>query len=339
MRVTPGSVALLLAGGVAAVVLRGAFASANRQIGWTVACFILAAMLSPIVDLLARRMPRWLALVSSMLGVGILIVTVWGAIIVNIQDGLRTLSNEAPRAAASLEQRSEVAQDFRLAERVESLIQNLRSRTGGQAVGQAVGAAGTYLVCGILILFFIIYGPKMLRAGAAQIKDEHRRARVERRVTTAMTNASRYLIVTVGQTLVIGSAVGLTAWALRLPAPFVLGLLAGAVGVIPTLGIVVGGLPTLLLAAGLKSWRDILIVLGVLLGLQVLETAVVRKRVDRVSVHIGPALPAMVALIGYELYGIGGAVYGAAALVFLIAWLDAAGIADAPALDPAHIDT
>ena len=62
--------------------------------------------------------------------------------------------------------------------------------------------------------------------------------------------------------------------------------------------------------------------------LQLLEALVVRKRVDRASVHVGPALPAIVALLGYEIYGIGGALYGAAGLVFLIAWLDAIGIDD-----------
>lgn len=340
VRMTPGSVGLLLGGCVAALLLRGAFTSAHRQIGWAIACLIVAAMTSPLVDLLDRRMPRWLALLTSMLGIGILIVTVWGAIIVNIQDGLTTLSNEAPRAAASLEARSEMATEFRLVERVNSLIENLRSTTGGgKAVGQAVGAAGTYFVCGILTLFFIIYGPRMLKAGVAQFKDERRRARVERRVTAALVNGRRYLLASVAQAVVVGAAVGLTSWALSLPAPFVLGLLAGAIGLIPTLGIVVGGLPALLLAAGLNGWRDAVIILGVLLALQVIEIQVVRKRVDRASVHVGPALPAIVALLGYELYGIGGATYGAALLVFVIAWLDAAGIDDAPAVDPNLVDT
>jgi len=224
-------------------------------------------------------------------------------------------------------------------ERVNSLIENLRSNTGGQAVGQAVGAAGTYFVCGILTLFFIIYGPKMMRAGVAQFKDERRRARVERRMTAALENGRRYLVASVAQTIAVGAVVGLTSWALSLPAPFVLGLLAGAIGLIPTLGIVVGGLPALLLAAGLNGWRDAVIILGALLVLQAVEIQVVRRRVDRISVHVGPALPAIVALLGWELYGIGGATYGAALLVFVIAWLDAAGIDDAPAVDPNLVDT
>ena len=141
MRLTPGSVGLLLGACVAALLLRGAFSAAHRQIGWAVACFIVAAMVSPLVELLDRWMPRWLSLLASMLGVGLLIATVWGAILVNIQDGLSTLSKEAPRAAASLEARSEVAKEFRLVERVDSLIANLRSTSKGQAMGQAVGAA------------------------------------------------------------------------------------------------------------------------------------------------------------------------------------------------------
>jgi hypothetical protein len=287
-----------------------------------------------LADLLDRKMPRWLALLLTMLTLAVMTVVVWGAIIVNLQDGFSTLSKEAPLAASSLEERSTVAREFRLVERVNSLIENLRSSSSSSTVGQAVGAAGTYFVCGILTLFFLIYGPRILRSAFAQVKDVSRRSRIEARTMQALTNGRRYIVAAIGQTIVVSAAVGLTAWALALPAPFVLGALAGTVGLIPTLGIVVGGLPALLIAAGLKGWRDAAIIVAVVVALQVLEAIVVRKRVDRASVHVGPALPAIVALLGYELYGIGGAMYGAGGLVYLIAWLDALGIDDSPESGP-----
>ncbi len=302
--------------------------SAHRQLGWAFACVVVAALLMPLTDLLDRYLPRWLALVSTMLSLAFVALVAWAAVVVNLRDGFDTLKAEAPKAAATLEAKSEVAKEFRLVERVNSLIEQFRQPSGGAAVGRAAGTAGTYFVCGILTLFFLIYGPRMLRAGFAQVRDHHRRRRVEQTVLRTLAHARGYIFAALAQAVVVSTAVGLVVWALDLPAPFILGLLAGAIGAIPTLGIVVGGLPALLLAAGLGSWRQAAVVAVVLVGLQVLEIQVVRKRVDRATVHIGPALPAIVALIGYELYGFGGAAYGAAGLVFLIAWLESIGYDD-----------
>ena len=274
-----------------------------------------------------------------MVSVGIFTATAWAGILVNIRDGFRTLEKEAPAAAASLERRSVAARQFKLVERVDSLIANVRQPSAGAAVGKAVGAAGTYFVCGILTLFFLIYGPRMLEGAFNQFRDRRRRFTAERRLMVALRNARLYILASVVQLLVVSASVGFLAWGIGLPAPFVLGVLAGAIGLIPNLGIVVGGLPALLLALGLKPWRDALFVLVLLLALQIVEGVVVRKRVDSMSVHVGPALPAIVALIGYELYGIGGACYGAAGLVFLIAWLDALGLDDTAALAVDEVDT
>jgi predicted PurR-regulated permease PerM len=256
-------VAIVLGGCVLALLFRNAFVAAHRQIGWALACIFVAALVGPFADLLDRKMPKWLALLLTMLTLAVMTVVVWAAIIVNLQDGLSTLSKEAPLAASSLEKRSTVAREFRLVERVNSLIDNLRSSSKSSTMGHAVGAAGTYFVCGILTLFFLIYGPRILRAAFAQVKDVRRRARIETRTMQALANGRRYIIAAIAQTIVVSAVVGLTAWALALPAPFVLGALAGTVGLIPTLGIVVGGLPALLIAAGLKGWRDSVIVVGV----------------------------------------------------------------------------
>jgi len=333
VRVKPSSIALLLALAVAALLLRNAFVAAHRQIGWAVACIIVAALLAPFVNVLDRKIPRWLALLITMLGSGALTAVVWAGVVVNLSDGFNVLKKEAPRAAASLENRYNVAREFRLSERVDSLIEQFRASTTGGAVGRAVGAAGTYLVCGILTLFFMIYGPRILGAMFRQIRDEQRRERIERQATDAMRNSRRYILASIAQAVVVALAIGFASWILSVPAPFVLGVLAGMIGLVPTLGIIVGGLPALLLAAGLGDWQDAIILLVVLVVLQAIEVTVVRRRIDRASVHVGPALPAIVALLGYELYGIGGATYGAAALVFLIAWLDAVGI-DADGVDP-----
>ena len=62
-----------------------------------------------------------------------------------------------------------------------------------------------------------------------------------------------------------------------------------------------------------------------LLVLQTIEAAVVRPFVDARTVRVGPTIPIVVGLLGFELYGVGGAVYGIALAVIALAALDAVG--------------
>ena len=87
----------------------------------------------------------------------------------------------------------------------------------------------------------------------------------------------------------------------------------------------VGGVPALLLAFGLEGGWTGLVVLVVLLALQTVEAVIVRPSVDPRTVRLGPAAPIIVGLLGFELYGIGGAIYGIALTVIAFAAMDAIG--------------
>ena len=62
-----------------------------------------------------------------------------------------------------------------------------------------------------------------------------------------------------------------------------------------------------------------------LLLLQLVEAAIVRPWVDPRTVRLGPAAPIIVGLLAFELYGAGGAIYGIALTVIVLAALDALG--------------
>lgn len=85
------------------------------------------------------------------------------------------------------------------------------------------------------------------------------------------------------------------------------------------------GTLALLLAFGLLAWWQAVIVLVVLLFLQAIEIAVVRPYVDRRTVRVGPTIPIIVGLLGFELYGVGGSIYAIALGVIVLAALDAIG--------------
>jgi predicted PurR-regulated permease PerM len=65
-------------------------------------------------------------------------------------------------------------------------------------------------------------------------------------------------------------------------------------------------------------------VITLVIALQLFEALVVRRRVDGRMLYVGPALPLIVALIGWDIYGLGGAIYGV--LLLILALADAVNI-------------
>jgi predicted PurR-regulated permease PerM len=141
-----------------------------------------------------------------------------------------------------------------------------------------------------------------------------------------------YVLATLAQVTVFSLLLWLLFWAVDLPAPFVLALIAAGVGAIPYIGILVGGLPAVLFAAATTEPERIIAVVAAVVALQAVEALVLRPRIDSRSLRVGPALPTIVVLIGWQLYGLGGAIYGVVVLIGLLALADAAASDDEPVL-------
>jgi predicted PurR-regulated permease PerM len=125
---------------------------------------------------------------------------------------------------------------------------------------------------------------------------------------------------------------------LDLPAPLCLGAALGALTPFPLVGVVVGGLPALLLAFGDRSWGVAMAVLVAVIVLQTIEAVVVRRLVDVRTLRLGPTVPIVVALLAYELYGLGAAAYGVALAVLGLAALDAIGWAQGDDPHPDNLE-
>jgi predicted PurR-regulated permease PerM len=321
---TPGSAALLVAAVLAATAVANAFELAHRTIGWVVACSVVALLVDPIVGAVARVVPRWLAVVAVLL----LMLAAISALVVGLANDLITsideLKDNAPLAARSLEQKYRWARDIGVTQRVTDFVDDLDKRIRKEAVSKALGTAPAYLVTGILMLFLLAYGRRYFDGFANQFSPERAR-RIRGVGQTAASRGRRYLLVVILQSIVAGLVVGLLCWWFDLPAAVSLGFLVGALTVLPLIGIVVGGIPALLLTLGLIGWGHALVMLLVLLALQTIEALVIRPVVDARTVRLGPTVPIVVGLLGFELYGVGGAVYGIAIAIITLAALDAAG--------------
>jgi putative heme transporter len=322
VRPTLGSTLLVIGAIGAAIVLGKVLVAARRTIAWTFATLVVAWLLSAIITLLSRWMRRWVALVLTILGVVVLSVGTWAGVMANLRTEVRRVRTSLPAAAERLERRYDAASEFRLAERVRSFVAEIDERVStGAAVSKAAGTVPTYFVTGVLLLFFLGYGPRYLSGALNQIRDPDRRTTVADVFSRASTRAQTYVLTTLAQVVAAVAIGSLVFYVVDLPAPFVLALILGSLSAIPYIGAVLGGVPAVLVAAADPDERVLFTVTALVVSLQVAEV-LLRRRLDPRTVRVGPALVLIVAIVGFQLYGYGGAAYAAVALVFVLALLD-----------------
>ncbi|MDQ1400207.1 MAG: hypothetical protein QOK20_2139, partial [Acidimicrobiaceae bacterium] len=252
LRVKPtlGSTLLVIAAIGTAIVAGNVFVAARRTIGWAFATLIVAWLLSAIIDALDKWMRRGIALLVTILAVMIIGVGTWLGIMASLRAEVGHVRTSLPSAAVQLERRYEVAAQFRLAERVNSFVAEIDKRfSASAAVSKAAGTAPVYFVNGVLLLFFLGYGPRFLAGALDQISDPDRKAQFARAFSRASIRARNYVLIALAQVIVVTAVGTLAFYLLDLPAPFILGLILGTLSAVPLLGAILGGLPAVLLAA------------------------------------------------------------------------------------------
>lgn len=328
VRVSTGTIIGLAGVLLTVLVVQNAFSAGQRILGWAAASAATAAFVAPLVGWLGRWIPRVAAVVLTF----VVIAVAAGALIFGAFDDLdrevSSLQRAAPDATERLEARDdeigEAMQDLRLSQRVEVFLDEVDGRIGSGSAALAENAltVPVYFVNAILTIFVLLYGPGIVGGGLSLIDDEVRRERLARVLGEALVRARRTMAALLAQGALFGVGVGLVAWALELPAPVVLGLVAGVAGTVPDFGMLLGVLPVLALTGGLRSGREAVAVLAAALVLQAVEALHIRRRVDRWGVEVGPTVVWVVVLLGYTLHGPGMAFFGVVYAVFGLAVVD-----------------
>ena len=321
---------ILLAVGVvlALLVLRSAFVAGQRVLGWAAACTVTAVFVAPLVTWLGRWIPRIAAVLLTFVVIGVAAVALVFGIFDNLDREVRSLQEAAPAATERLEEREDelgaAMRDLELSSRVEVFLDEVDERvgSGSDALAENAFTVPVFFVNMILTIFLLIYGPGIIRGGLSLLGDVERRRQTSTVLEQATIRARRTLAAMLGQGVLIGVLVGLVAAALSLPAPVVLGLVAGVAATLPDVGILLGVLPTVALTAGLESGRVAVAMLAAAMVLQAFEALHVRRWIDHWGVEVGPSIVWVVVLLGYELHGIGMAFFGVAFAVFALAVVD-----------------
>jgi predicted PurR-regulated permease PerM len=328
LAIGPGAVTVVLLGIAAGSMAFGISSAARRTLGWALACVVVAAVIEPVVARLDRHMPRALATLVTFLAIGAAVGLLVFGVFRDLDTQITRLKEAVPEAAAELEEREgflgDAARDLDLATRAADFVAELDKPSSGVAVGVA-SSAGAYFVCAILTIFFLSWGPRLGRAALAQIEDADRRRRAGRLTRRAFSRGRTYILASIG----LAVAVGIVAWGLfRLedaPAPIALAVTVAAGSFIPGVGVIVGAMPAVLLEAGLGSPMEGARLFAAFALVQALHHLVLRRYVSSRTVRPGPAVIVIALVLGYEVYGAGGAFYGAALMVFAVAGLDALG--------------
>jgi predicted PurR-regulated permease PerM len=328
IRISARSAVLAVVAVVLAILAQRLFVAAHQPLSWAVAAAVVAVLIDPVVDVLDRRLPRILSVIIALL---VAAVATWGVIYVAFDDlssGVDRLSESARDAAAELEARDdsigEAARDVEAERRVDLFVDALDERVTGteDVLASTAGTAPIYFIGGILTLFFMSYGPRLARSAVDQLPDPRRREGIESVVTRALRRSRRAILLTGAEGVVGGLAVAGAASLLDVPSPAALGLVAGVMATLPHVGLVLGAVPLILLVLALKSEVVTVVTVVVVLACQLGDSFWLRRRISLHSVHIGLLVPWVVALVAYEVYGVGGAAYGLALAVFGLAILD-----------------
>lgn len=339
VRASGSSIVLAIATIVAVMVLRDLVAAASQPIGWVVAAAATALVLWPIVERLDVLLPRGLGIVLALVGTAALAIGLFLAVSNELQGQFSQLERQLPRAAAALEQRD--GEDGVLARlRFGSLVRDVVEQTSERVapeptVEDAAGTAPAFLVSGILVIFFLTWGPKVLAGAHRQIADPRRRARTGEIAAQAAWSTQRYVLTTAGGAVVAGLAGGLLAWAVGLPTPLVLGVVIGAASTVPMIGVVFGAVPLLLLAAPSKPGLVVAAIAVGAIAIQAGHTLAFSALQRRGMLRAGPAIIVVAAMIGSDLYGLGGALVATVAGIGAMALIDALRPPAAPGSEPA----
>jgi predicted PurR-regulated permease PerM len=282
---------------------------------------LLAYALSPVVDWLGRRLPRWLAVtivyvaaLAVLGGLGFLIVSTAAAQLSSLSHAIpQVLRGGGPSFISDFLNRFGVS---------AAQLNDARQQLISQAEG-AVGAAATqvlpivtgvanFLLDALLTLVISVYlvidGPRVI-AWLRTAAPATQRNRVLFFLATLQRTGGGYIRGQMFMSTFIGVLVGIGMMLFGVPYALLLGVLAFILEFIPIIGTIVSGVVCLLIAL---PTRGLVLTIGVLVYfalVHVLEGDVVGPRVIGRVLGLHPVVAIVALVVGADLFGIVGALF------------------------------
>lgn len=297
--------------------LAGFLAPVRELIFVLLFAIVVAFLLSPLVQLMQRVMPRWLAIVIAF--VGALILLVGGITLIAtpvVQQG-RTLTTKIPEAVELMQNPDPVhIAGITIPGDVKQRVGTALAERGGQVVEQSAGIVMrvvTAVVDIVLVLVLALYllgsAPK-IRAGIQYVLPQRWRPAAEQAEDELADVFGRYVRGQLLLGLVIGTLNFIAFTTLGLPYALLLAVLAGILELIPIVGPIVAG--TIAASVAIFQPEPFPLVLWVIIAataIQQLENHLLVPRISGGAVGIHPLAALLSVAVGIQVFGIAGGLF------------------------------
>lgn len=290
------------------------------------AAALLAIFLRGLADILKRRIPLsegWLVFLISIL----LLVIAASAISLlapNVVEQVKILRVEIPRSAQKANEfLSQYSWGQTLLDQLPNVNDVMAEIDAGSVLSQVggffsstLGAVGNIMVAILLAIYFAIE-PRLYSDGFTRFFPLKKRPRVNEILHSIYETLGWWLIGKVGSMLFIGILTWIGLSILGIPLALTLGLIAGLLSFVPNFGPIISAIPALLLAF-IDSPMTALYVLGLYVGVQLIESNVVTPLIERETVKLAPALTIAFQMILGTLIGGLGLVFATPLLAMIV---------------------
>ena len=274
---------------------------------------LLAALLGGTHRWLSKHMSRGLAAGVTLLGTIVVIAGLLTLAGTQISGGMGDMAAQAGAGVTQI--RDWLRMTFNITDSqfdgyIDQLTKALQSNTDLRSAAARAGVTATHVVAGLFIslfgLFFFLYDGPGIWAWIVRLFPRTARSRVESSGHVAWHQLSAYTHATVLVAAV--DAVGITIGALILRVPFALaiGVLVFVLSFIPIVGALLSGAVAVLLALVAHGPVNALIMLGVVIVVQQVESHVLQPFVLGRSVRIHPLAVILAIASGAVLAGVVG---------------------------------
>lgn len=262
------------------------------------AAALLAVFLHGLAEILGRYVKvgeGWLVLIVSLLLVAILAGAV-ALLAPDVAEQVRNLRVELPKSAQSAGNyisqfgwgRTLIDQLPSIDDVSQKVDPSLLLSGVGGFFSSTIGAIGNFFIVILLAIYFASEPRFYVRGFVKLFPRRHRHRAAE--VTASIGDTLRWwLIGKVGSMIFIGLLTWIGLSIIGVPLALTLGLIAGLLSFIPNFGPIISALPALLLAF-IDSPITAVYVLGLYIGVQLIESNIVTPLIERETVELPPAL-------------------------------------------------
>jgi predicted PurR-regulated permease PerM len=303
----------------AAVALAWALTSVSHVLLLILVSIFSVAVLAPVVDLMERRLPWSRAVCSSLLVIGIVLITA-AVLLVLMQpvvDGVRAFSDNTPRLVGQA-RHSDLGRFINggsdslntLKDHANAITGGVKTASGGLAhVGvSAFGAVTFATAVTFLTLFGLIELPRV-RASVGGLLYREKRERLERITDRVIMTTSRYMLGNLVISVICATVYGMTAVILGVPYALALAFIAGILDLIPNVGALLAGLVIGIVALSV-SLGALIAFMIVIVVYQQLENYILQPTIIGKVTNVSGFTVIVSVLVFGSLFGIIGAIIG-----------------------------